>query len=336
MTGEELWVFFYGSYMNRAVLAEVDLRPAQLLPARVAGFDVRIAPRANLVRAPGSTVFGALATATHAELERLYAHARDVLGEVYLPEAVVAEDASGALRPALCYVAHHMRERPAEAAYVERVLAGARELGAPDEYLERLAAFLPVGARVERLLARRTGHFRLESGHHGELWLDLERLCLRPAPVRRLAAELARRLASHRIEAVCAPLVEGAFVGLFVAEALGVPFTYSERGADAPGESLFPARYAVPGALRAELVGRRVAIANDVVNAGSAVRATAADLVRLGAQPVALGTLAVLGAAAAELAARERLALVALAEFPNALWKPADCPLCARGVALSA
>jgi orotate phosphoribosyltransferase len=335
MTGDEVWVFFYGSYMNRAVLAEVELRPAQFLSARVSGFDVRIAPRANLVRAPGCTVFGALATATHAELERLYAHARDVLGEVYLPEAVVAVDAAGCSRPALCYVARDMRERPAEAAYVERVIAGARELGAPDDYLERLAAFLPVEARVERLLARRTGHFRLESGHHGELWLDLERLCLRPEPVRRLAAELARRLARHRVEAVCAPLVEGAFVGLFVAEALGVPFSYAERGPDAPGESLFPARYAVPRALRGELAGKRVAIANDVVNAGSAVRATAADLVRLGAQPVALGTLAVLGAAAADLAAREGLALEALAEFPNALWKPADCPLCARGVALS-
>ena len=334
MSGEPIWVFFYGSYMNRAVLAEVELRPAQFLPARVTGFDVRIAPRANLVRAPGCTVFGALATATHAELERLYAHARDVLGEVYLPEAIVAEDAAGASRPALCYLAHDMVERPAEAAYVERVIAGARELGAPLEYLERLAAFLPVEAQVERLLARRTGHFRLESGHHGELWLDLERLCVRPAPVRRLAAELAGRLAPYRVEAVCAPLVEGAFVGLFVAEALGVPFSYAERGPDAPGESLFPARYAVPRALRDELAGKRVAIANDVVNAGSAVRATLADLRTLGARPIALGTLAVLGQAAAEFAAREGIALESLARFSNSLWEPADCPLCARGVAL--
>jgi orotate phosphoribosyltransferase len=41
---------------------------------------------------------------------------------------------------------------------------------------------------VEMLPARR-GHFRLESGHHGSLWLDLERLCLRPDPIRELAAE---------------------------------------------------------------------------------------------------------------------------------------------------
>src|SRR5262245_33475515 len=194
MSEPEVWVFFYGSYMNRAVLAEVDLRPKNWVPARLEGFDLRIGPRANLVRAPGRTVFGVLATATHSQLERLYAHARVVLGEVYLPEAVTAIDSAGSTRSALCYIAPEMRESPAEAAYVGRILAPLRELGAPDEYLERVAGFLPVEERVGRLLARRTGHFRLESGHHGDLWLDLERLCLRPEPVQRLAAALAKRL----------------------------------------------------------------------------------------------------------------------------------------------
>jgi len=303
MTETNVWVFFYGSYMNRAVLAEVDLRPESWEPARVTGFDIEIAPRANLVRSPGGIVFGALATATHSQLERLYAHARDVLGEVYLPEAVVAIDASGRSRSALCYIAPEMRERPAEKAYVERILVAARELGVPDEYLERLESFLPVEERVARLLARREGHFALESGHHGDLWLDLEKLCLRPEPVRRLASELARRLARHRVEAVCGPLVEGAFVALFAASELGVPFTYSELLPVRTSDSLFSARYRVPPALRAELSGKRVAVVNDVVNAGSAVRATLAELASCGARPVAIGTLAVLGKRAAELAA---------------------------------
>ena len=33
---------------------------------------------------------------------------------------------------------------------------------------------------IEALPARR-GHFRLESGHHGELWLNLDALFARPA-----------------------------------------------------------------------------------------------------------------------------------------------------------
>jgi hypothetical protein len=134
-------VFFYGSYMNRAVLAEVGLAPATWESASLPGFEIRIAPRANLVRAAGQVVFGVLATATHAELERLYAHARNVLGEVYFPEAVLVYTQSGAWQPALCYVACHMVQRPADPAYVERILQPARELGFPAWYLARLESF---------------------------------------------------------------------------------------------------------------------------------------------------------------------------------------------------
>src|SRR5262249_6622574 len=84
----------------------------------------------------------------------------------------------------------------------------------------------PVAARgVLALLPARRGHFLFESGHHGDLWLDLELLCLTPDRLRPLAA----RLASYEIDAVCGPLVEGAFVALMVASELGVPFRYAER-----------------------------------------------------------------------------------------------------------
>lgn len=181
--------------------------------------------------------------------------------------------------------------------------------------------------QVDRLLCRRAGHFALESGHHGELWLDLERLFLDPRRVEPLARELAQRLAPHRIEAVCGPLVEGAFVALQTAAVLGVPFTYSAYEG--------PFRYRIPDVLRTELAGRRVAVVSDVINAGSAVIGTLDDLDACGARPVAIATLAILGDAAREFAATRSLALETLASFSNTLWEPAACPLCARGVALS-
>jgi hypothetical protein len=92
----KVWVFFYGSYMNLDVLAEVDYRPDTVEVARLAGWDIRIAPRANLVPSATHSVHGVLTTATHAELARLYAHAEDVLGEVYLPRAVLVETRDGA------------------------------------------------------------------------------------------------------------------------------------------------------------------------------------------------------------------------------------------------
>ena len=189
---------------------------------------------------------------------------------------------------------------------------------------------------VTRLLRLRRGHFRLESGHHGDLWLDLETLCLDLEPVRKCADVLAEQLRAHDVEIVCGPLVEGAFVALLVASALGVPFTYSVPGAepDAAG-GLYPMQYRLPGLLRLAVGGKRVAVVNDVVNAGSAVRGTVADLIACGADPVAIGTLAVLGELAPVFARDQGIALESLVSMRNEVWTPADCPLCAVGAALT-
>jgi hypothetical protein len=52
----KVWVFFYGSYINFEVLKEVDLVPGAWEVARAPGFDIRIAPRANLIRSDQHTV----------------------------------------------------------------------------------------------------------------------------------------------------------------------------------------------------------------------------------------------------------------------------------------
>jgi hypothetical protein len=141
MAEPRVWVFFYGSYINFGVLREVGLVPEQWEVARLHGFDIRIRPRANLVRAEEHCAYGVVATATHAELARLYAHARDVLGEVYLPEAVLVQTLAGLWRPALCYLCPEMAARPADNAYVERITGPARDFGFPAWYLARLESF---------------------------------------------------------------------------------------------------------------------------------------------------------------------------------------------------
>lgn len=183
-------------------------------------------------------------------------------------------------------------------------------------------------------LALRKGHFQLESGHHGDLWLDLELLCLRPKRIQPFAAEMAKRLAQYKIEVVCGPLVEGAFVALAVASELDVEFTYSERFKASHSEHLYPVEYRLPGALRERVREKRVAIVNDVINAGSAVRETFTDLLACGACPVAVGALLALGDSAARFAAEMGIALESLASLPNSLWLPSECPCCAAGVPL--
>jgi orotate phosphoribosyltransferase len=175
------------------------------------------------------------------------------------------------------------------------------------------------------LLEGRRGHFLLESGHHGDLWLELDRLFARPARIEPLAAELGRRLAAHGVDAVCGPYAGGAFLAELVAVRLDAMFSWAERS---------DGGYLIPEALRDDLRDKRVAIVDDVVNAASATRATLAELRACGARPVALGALLTLGGSAGELAAREGLALETLATLPSNLWAPSECPMCAAGTPL--
>ena len=92
--------------------------------------------------------------------------------------------------------------------------------------------------------------------------------------------------------------------------------------------------YRVPASLRAHLRGKRTAIVDDVINAGSAVRGTFEDVKSCGAEVVAIGALLVLGTAASQFAAEENVPLKTLGHATNNIWIPSDCPLCAAGLPL--
>jgi hypothetical protein len=134
--------FFYGSYMSRGVLREVGLAPARLEVARLPGYDITIRPLANLLASDRHTVYGVLASTTHAELDRLYRHAQEVLGGVYLPHPVIATTLGGQAEAALCYIAPELADAPPDPAYVRKILAAAGELAFPRWYVERLESFL--------------------------------------------------------------------------------------------------------------------------------------------------------------------------------------------------
>jgi orotate phosphoribosyltransferase len=183
------------------------------------------------------------------------------------------------------------------------------------------------------LVGARRGHFELESGHHGELWLELDDLCWSAAALEPVVEELAARLRPYRVDAICGPLAGGAFLAQLVAARLGVGFAHTERHSAGDG-SLYSASYRLPEALGMRLAGRRVAVLDDVINAGSATRATVAAVRAASGVVTALAAMLVLGSTPRRFAAGEGLALEAVAEVDNAIWAPAECPRCARREAL--
>lgn len=184
---------------------------------------------------------------------------------------------------------------------------------------------------VLSLVRARQGHFKLESGHHGDLWLELETLCLHSREIRGVAGQLGAKLSRHQIEAVCGPLVEGSFIALLVSLELGCDFVYAERFANNDRQGLYPVEYRVPKAQHPAVKGKRVAIVNDVISAGSAVRGTFFDLQAIGAEVVAIGALLALGDSIAGFAGEHQVDLELLQQMPHNLWIPSQCPLCVAG-----
>lgn len=184
------------------------------------------------------------------------------------------------------------------------------------------------------LLSARKGHFRLESGYHGGLWLDLDPLFVVPARIQPFVEALAERLKGHGIEAVCGPLVGGAFVAQGIASLLGVEFYYAERFVPVVRDKLYPVEYRVPGGVAEMVRGKAVAVVDDAISAGSAVRGTLAGLEEHGARPVAMGALLVLGGQGEEFCRGRGIAFEFVARVPYEVWLPEECPLCASGVTL--
>jgi orotate phosphoribosyltransferase len=180
----------------------------------------------------------------------------------------------------------------------------------------------------------REGHFLLESGLHAEAWIDLDILFLEPETLKPQVEALAGLVSKHGISAVCGPLVGGAFVAQALALQLGVRFYYTERVRSEPRAGLFQAAYRLPNSQREHAATERFAVVDDVIGAGSAVRATVNDLASLGASTMVVGALLTLGSRAQGHFARQGTPVVAPGSKEIAMWEPERCPRCQAGIPL--
>jgi orotate phosphoribosyltransferase len=183
-------------------------------------------------------------------------------------------------------------------------------------------------SEVIRLARPRPGHFDLGTGYHGDLWLDLDALLLRPSRLRPHVRWLAERLREHSADAVCGPLEGGAFLAYAVADLLGVAFLAGYRTKARPGEA---AGYRLPR-VHGGISGWRVGVVDDAVNAGTAVAACLDAVRSQGAVPVAVAALVSLGQADAAGPASWRVPFYPAGTMPSRVWPAGQCPLCADGI----
>ena len=145
-----LWYFAYGSNLERGTfLVRRRMQPLETRIGVLRGFalrfDLPVGPGergvANVAPAPGEHVWGALYQLTHVDAERLD-RTEGVDKGVYRRLAVEVETPEGALVAAFTYRSEISRpERKPSPRYLGLLLAGARELELPAEYVERLVAW---------------------------------------------------------------------------------------------------------------------------------------------------------------------------------------------------
>lgn len=176
----------------------------------------------------------------------------------------------------------------------------------------------------------RTGHFVLESGYHTDVWLTLDALFRDPRAIAPAVAALANVLRPYNVTAVCGPLVGGAFLAQAIAQLLELR-CYHTTLIDRQADELFGARYALPAALQKTAGTERFAVVDDVISAGSSVRASIAALEAAHARIEVVGALLLLGDSAKHHFAGINMPVVSLGQRDFNMWNPADCPLCRTG-----
>ena len=179
---------------------------------------------------------------------------------------------------------------------------------------------LDVRALLEETGALLTGHFRLSSGLHSPNYVQCARLLEHPRNARALGEALAARI--QNAEKIVAPALGGVIIGYTVAQALDVPFVFTERK---DGAMTLRRGFRIDE-------GERVVIVEDVVTTGKSTRETADVITQHGG--VVTGFASILnrsGKANPFDKPYESLLALDLDTF-----KEAECPLCASDVTLDA
>ena len=132
-TPRRIDIFFYGLFMDEALLREKGVDPRDRRVACVEEHALVIGNRATIVPSAGGSVHGVLYGLTHAEIDALYAEPSLT---AYRPEAVMALLADGRSVAALCF---NLREAPPAAErnlqYAARLRDLAARIGLPASYV---------------------------------------------------------------------------------------------------------------------------------------------------------------------------------------------------------
>jgi hypothetical protein len=135
MKAERVAVFFYGLFMDEAVLAAKGISPSRATVGYVDGYGLRIGKRATLVPDEANRAYGVLMTIRAADAKALYSE--ESVAD-YIPESVSVTLPDGTLETAVCYNLPESKLEGTNAQYANSLLILAGKLGLPSAYLREI------------------------------------------------------------------------------------------------------------------------------------------------------------------------------------------------------
>lgn len=181
---------------------------------------------------------------------------------------------------------------------------------------------------VERIFreagAFREGHFVLASGKHSPRYLEKFQVLQWPRETERLCAAIAEEAEAFRPATVAGPTTGGIILAHEVARQLGLRAVYAERDESTGSGRTFRRGFQLA-------TGERVLVVDDIMTTGGSVQETIDAVNRAGAEVVGAAVLVDRSGGGARLG----VPLHALWSLDIPAYDAGECPLCARGVAVT-
>jgi len=173
---------------------------------------------------------------------------------------------------------------------------------------------------LENVAMVQRGHFRLTSGLHSPVYVQVARLLHHPDLATAALAALADRVRDPGIDIVAGPAIGAVIVAYEIARHLAARAVWTER---VDGRMTLRRSFAV-------VPGERALVVEDVITTGGSVREVRDILTASGAKVV--GIAAVVNRLGVDHL--DGLPVEALLGLPLPTYPAADCPLCREGIPL--
>ena len=128
-------VFFYGLFMDEALLREKGMNPSKPILAFVDGFGLRIGERATLIKSDDERAYGLIMSLSDQELSILYG---DESVADYIPENITAITEKKELVNVISYNLPLEKLSGQNEQYAESLAIVAKKVGLPPEYISEI------------------------------------------------------------------------------------------------------------------------------------------------------------------------------------------------------